>query len=236
MTRRVFISDLHLEDVESPNFQRFQELIQKESDRVDEIFILGDLMEMWVGDDDDADIAIALAEVIRGANCPFFIMHGNRDFLFGGEFSSATGAIIVPDPYLTSDGVLLSHGDALCTDDQEYQQVRALFRSEAWQQDLLSKSLAERKALGQSIRAQSRAANANKAANIMDINAAALELLLSEHKTHTFIHGHTHRPGIHPINDVMRYVLGAWEHCGWLVHQHDQDFQLASFGLSKPYD
>ena len=235
MTRRVFISDLHLEDVESPTFHRFKELMEFESSQVDEIYILGDLVEMWVGDDDDADIAMALADVIRSASCPVFLMHGNRDFLFGERFSEATGAVVLPDPYLTSDGLLLSHGDSLCTDDQEYQQMRTLFRSEAWQQDLLSKSLDERKALGQMLRSQSKAANANKATNIMDVNENALEALFAEHDALTFIHGHTHRPGIHPRDSAVRMVLGAWERCGWLIRQDGSRFELQSFALNKPY-
>ena len=235
MTHRVFISDLHLEDVDSPTFLRFKELMEFESSQVDEIYILGDLVEMWVGDDDDADIATALADVISRANCPVFLMHGNRDFLFGERFSKATGAVVLPDPYLTSDGLLLSHGDSLCTDDQKYQQMRTLFRSEAWQQDLLSKSLAERKALGQMLRSQSKEANANKATNIMDVNENALEALFAEHDALTFIHGHTHRPGIHPRNSAVRMVLGAWERCGWLIRQEGSEFKLQSFALNKPY-
>ena len=235
MPTRLFISDLHLEDVDSQTFRRFSEVLNYESGQVDEIYILGDLVEMWVGDDDDAEIAIALAEAIRSSQCPVYLVHGNRDFLFGDAFSETTGAKILSDPYLTQDGVLLSHGDALCTDDEKYQEVRALFRSEAWQQDILSKSLTERKALGQMLRAQSRAENANKATNIMDVNNDAVSTLLAEHQPHTFIHGHTHRPGIHPVEGAVRMVLGAWERCGWLIRQTDQDFHLECFALNKPY-
>lgn len=235
MTRRVFISDLHLEDTASPSFHRFRELIEIESQRVDETFILGDLVEMWVGDDDDADLATELTRVLYNAGAEVFLLHGNRDFLFGERFADATGTNILPDPYLTADGTLLSHGDALCTDDEQYQQMRALFRSDAWQADILSKTLTERKALGEMLRSQSKSENANKASNIMDVNEQALIELLNEQNPHTFIHGHTHRPGIHPVQSCRRMVLGAWEKCGWLIRQDGENFQLESFPLNRAY-
>lgn len=235
--QRIFISDLHLEDPAAPAFQRFQECLALEATRNDEIYILGDLVEMWIGDDDDSQLASELCAVLAAttAQCPVLLLHGNRDFLFAAEFANATGVTLLGDPHLSADGVLLSHGDQYCTDDQEYQAMRTLFRSEAWQQDILSKSLDERKALGQMLRAQSRNSNANKATNIMDVNADAVRTSFSQHDARVLIHGHTHRPGTHRADNYVRWVLGAWERVGWLARQQDQHLQLEAFSLARRY-
>ncbi len=237
--RRIFISDLHLEDPQGAAFARFAECLAVESTRVDEIYILGDLVEMWIGDDDDSPTATRLREVLARTvgDCAVYLQHGNRDFLFSTEFCEATGVQLIADPFCTEDGVLLSHGDLLCTDDTEYQSMRTLLRSDAWQQDILSKTLAERKAFGQALREQSKSSNANKAANIMDVNAEAVAALVAEHQPSSgvLIHGHTHRPGIHQIEAGQRIVTGAWELCGWLCRQHDQQFQLECFSLARRY-
>ncbi|NKB97757.1 MAG: UDP-2,3-diacylglucosamine diphosphatase [Pseudomonadales bacterium] len=238
MTTRLFISDLHLEEPESRVFLRFKELMLSECRFVDEIHLLGDLVEMWIGDDDDAQIAISLNSVLSQASehCDVFVMHGNRDFLFGDKFAKQAGVCLNADPFLTEDGLLLTHGDAYCTDDAAYQQMRSMFRSDAWQSDILSKTLSERKALGQMLRAQSKAENSNKSANIMDVNAAVTQAQFAETAAMTMIHGHTHRPGIHRLGGTTRYVLGAWERCGWGLHQDDDKFELFCFPLSRPYE
>lgn len=234
--QRVFISDLHLQDRESPAFERFVECLQRESEQVDEIFILGDLVEMWVGDDDDSPGSLALIDALASTqSASIFLMHGNRDFLFGEQFATATGVKLISDPYCTLDGVLLSHGDALCVDDIEYQNMRKLLRSPEWQADILGKTLAERQAFGAGLRAQSKQGNANKPANIMDVNATAVTELMAEHQAHTLIHGHTHRPGVHRSEAFTRIVTGSWENCGWLVRQIDNSFQLESFSLARRY-
>ncbi len=239
LMKRIFLSDLHLEDVESNVFQRFSECLALECRQVDEIYVLGDLMEMWVGDDDDDDIATALRAVLASttAICPVFILHGNRDFLLGETFSHDTGANLLPDPHCTADGVLLSHGDALCTDDSDYQSMRTLLRSSAWQTDILDKTLQERKAFGAALRAQSRQSNANKATNIMDVNTDATYTLLdaAQPARKVLIHGHTHRPGVHSMNDYTRIVTGTWSGCGWLCRQQDSQFQLECFSLARRY-
>jgi UDP-2,3-diacylglucosamine hydrolase len=237
MTSRLFISDLHLEDVQSLRFQRFRELMLWESKAVDEIYILGDLVEMWIGDDDDTEIATALTDTLKQArqHSSIFVMHGNRDFLFGNQFADQTGTELIADPHLTNDGLCLSHGDAYCTDDTAYQQMRSMFRSEAWQTDILSKTLAERTALGQMLRAQSKSENSNKSANIMDVNFDAARGLFDETGATTMIHGHTHRPGIHRCDETTRYVLGAWERCGWALRQDNSRLALECFSLARPY-
>lgn len=218
---RLFLSDLHLEDPDSLQFQSFARLLDRESTRAEAIYLLGDLAEVWVGDDDDGPLAASLTAVLKhaAARCAVFLMHGNRDFLFGPDFAAATGVALIDDPLLLNDGTLLCHGDAFCIDDIAYQEVRSLFRSPDWQRDILSQPLAARRELARSLRAQSRAANANKAVNIMDVTGTEVDRLARERGARRIIHGHTHRPGMHAHRWGDRYVLGAWERCGWLARQ-----------------
>ena len=229
---------MHLETPDDDRFARFAECLTTESRWADEIYLLGDIVEMWIGDDDDSALAQALSAALKAASdhAKVFLLHGNRDFLFGAQFATQAGVAILPDPSLTEDRLLVSHGDALCTDDQAYQNMRALFRSEAWQQDILGKTLAERQALGAMLRAQSQQENSNKAANIMDVNAQAVSHLLADNATSVLIHGHTHRPGMHVLDHGQtRWVLGAWERCGWLLRQLDGNLQLECFSLVRRY-
>ena len=233
--QRIFISDLHLEHPQDLRSTSFAQLLAHESHWADELYILGDLVEMWIGDDDDSELAMWLTEQLRACACEVYLMHGNRDFLFAEHFARSAGLTLLPDPFVTDDGFHLTHGDSLCTDDAEYQQMRSLLRSDAWQQDILGRSLAERKAFGDGLRAQSRAANANKATNIMDINAQAFAEAMQTSACHTMIHGHTHRPGVHQSAPHTRYVLGAWERCGWLIRQQHDALQLECFSLARHY-
>lgn len=235
--QRVFISDLHLEDPAAPTFLRFQELLAVEAAKADQIYILGDLVEMWVGDDDDSPTARAVIEALQltSRSCEVLLMHGNRDFLFGTAFASESGVRLLDEPHQIDTNLFVAHGDAWCTDDVDYQNVRTLFRSDAWQADILAKSLAERKALGQMLRAQSQNENANKAANIMDVNHEAIEQAFIASGCRTLIHGHTHRPGLHQHQNGQRWVLGAWERCGWLLRQSGTQLQLECFSLARRY-
>ncbi len=236
--RRLFISDLHLETPTSPQFLRFAECLAAESRRVDEIYVLGDLVEMWIGDDDDNALAIALTSTLQLAckQCRIYLMHGNRDFLFGKQFANQTGVTIIDELHEPEAGLLLSHGDQLCTDDSDYQTLRAQLRGQKWQSEFLAKPLSERRAFGNALRQRSRHENANKAEAIMDANPYAIEQLMTTHKTQTLIHGHTHRPGLDTRSSgQQRIVLGAWEVCGWLCRQQDGVFELACFSLAHRY-
>ena len=230
--RRLFVSDLHLESERSSQFRGLSWLLDQFPDH--ELYLLGDITELWVGDDDDEPLAAAVKRLMRKAahSRPVYLMHGNRDFLYGATLAEQTGARILQDPTLLDDGVLLAHGDAFCTDDTEYQQFRAMVRSASWQEEILAKTLEERRAFGQALRAQSQATNANKAANIMDVNNEALDEVITTHRCHTIIHGHTHRPGRHQHDGAVRYVLGDWERCGWFLEQRDTEFTLRCFSLA----
>lgn len=239
MMLRIFLSDLHLDDPQSRIFNGFAACLRSESKQVDEIYILGDLVEMWIGDDDDSPIALALADLLQtiSKRCAVFLMHGNRDFLFGSKFADRTGVTLIDDPSTLDDSIVLSHGDALCTDDSAYQELRKILRGEVWQNETLSKSLAERQIFGKALRAESIANNANKSSAIMDVNADAVTDLIGAN-IKTFIHGHTHRPGIHQIakREAERIVLGDWGDCGWLCRQVNDTFSLECFNLAHRYE
>ncbi|NCF76248.1 MAG: UDP-2,3-diacylglucosamine diphosphatase, partial [Proteobacteria bacterium] len=236
--KRIFFSDLHLEDPDSPVFRAFADMVRHEAKSVDEIYILGDLVEMWIGDDDTSEPAQQIVDILQEAStrAAVFVVHGNRDFLFGKRFCERTGARLLEDPFVLDGDILLSHGDLFCTDDHAYQEVRTLLRSEAWQQELMEKSLAERQQLGKHMRAQSMQANANKSTQIMDVNAAAIAEAMRTSGATTLIHGHTHRPGDYPKRGedaFRRIVLGDWQDCGWLCRQVGDDLSLECFRLTR---
>lgn len=235
---RLFVSDLHLESVDSSQFQRFSELLITWRDHATEIYLLGDITEMWIGDDDGSELANALREVLRAtaACCPVFLMPGNRDFLYGQQISAHTGVHLLKDPTRLPDGVLIAHGDAYCIDDAPYQQFRAMVRDPDWQRGILGRSLEERRLLGASMRAQSKTTNANKAANIMDVNATAVKAALEAMDCHSMVHGHTHRPARHDLPGGERVVLGSWDgFVGWYAIQRGAAFGLHPFSLAHRY-
>ena len=235
----LFVSDLHIDNHRPHVLQGLKRLVEREAPAADALYILGDLVEVWIGDDDDSETAEALREALSRAAClcRLRIMHGNRDFLFGQQFARDVGGELIEDPHIADmDGqrVLLTHGDALCTEDTAYQLARRLFRSEAWQRDLLGKSLEERRELARQLRRESRRANANKPQNIMDVTPDEVAALMRRTGCATLIHGHTHRPGVSdvPLGDTVgtRYVLGDWDRCGWFI-RYDKAPELACFPL-----
>lgn len=183
----------------------------------DAVLLLGDIFEVWVGDDArQQPFEAGVVHLLRQASerLGLFFMHGNRDFLVGTDMLAACGMTALPDPtVLDAFGQrwLLVHGDAQCLDDAGYQTWRATSRSAAWQADFLAKPLAERQAFGRQARAQSRAAQAAQLMG-MDLDAEACRALLREAGATTMIHGHTHRPGEHDLGDrLKRVVLSDWD-------------------------
>lgn len=220
-----FISDLHLSP-RTPGaiciFRAFLERIARpDVARNNSLYILGDCFETWVGDDDMDDpchqeIITALAQA-GAAGLATHLMHGNRDFLLGQDFARAAGLTLLPDPYVLSTPewqFVLAHGDALCTDDQAYQQFRAQTRNPDWQTAFLARPLAERHAIAEHLRQQSEAAKSEKSAYQMDLNPGETDDFLRQYGYATFIHGHTHQPARHDhIVDgihVERWVLADW--------------------------
>lgn len=239
--RQVFLSDLHLDDPTSARFNTFAAVMAAESAAGAEIFLLGDLCEVWVGDDDDGPLAVALTNVLQAAakQTSVSLMHGNRDFLFGNDFAERTGATLLDDPFVLNGQVLLSHGDMFCLDDEPYQEARRMLRSAEWQASVLAQGLDARRQLAAGMRAQSQANNANKAANIMDVRVSEVQRVATDAKCKLVLHGHTHRPAAHVDEPTPRYVLGDWETCGWLGVRYPSmspSIQLVRIPLTGRYE
>ena len=222
MEHCLFISDCHLCDSRPHITQAFIALLANTATNAQALYILGDLFEYWAGDDAiqtglHQPIIQALKK-LSVAGVQVFLIHGNRDFLLGEEFSSITGIKILPDPSLVTlfgKPVLLSHGDALCTDDIAYQAFRAEVRSTAWKRQFLNQPIAKRIAYIEELRAKSEQEKFSKSMEIMDVNANAVDVLLREFDyPPLFIHGHTHRPDkhTHKLDEKLceRWVLGDW--------------------------
>lgn len=211
-----FISDLHLQASQAATFHRWQQYMQ--STPADALFILGDLFEVWVGDDalQTGSFESQCARVIEqtAARLPVFFMHGNRDFLVGSALMNRCNASLLDDPtVLVFEGArwLLSHGDALCIDDLPYMQFRAQVRSPQWQQAFLAKPLAERQAIARGLRQQSEA-NKQRGTLYADADTASTRQWLQDAQATTLIHGHTHQPATHALGDGMRrVVLSDWD-------------------------
>ncbi len=217
----LFISDLHLEPAHPIRTALLLDFLRRTARSADALYILGDLFEAWIGDDDDAEPGPTVAAALRtltGSGVPVFFLHGNRDFLLGERFAAAAGMQLLPESTvidLAGERVLLLHGDTLCIDDTDYQAFRTQVRNPAWQAQMLALPLVQRRALAGQLRETSRQATGQKAAEIMDVNAAEVERVMRQHGVHRLIHGHTHRPAIHhwTLNGqpAGRAVLGDWQ-------------------------
>ena len=216
----LFISDLHLDDSRPQIVGAFENLLAGEARHADALYILGDLFESYIGDDDDAPLNARVARATRGlrdAGVPVYFMAGNRDFLLGPDYAERAGMSLLADPTvveLSGERVLLMHGDTLCTDDAAYLKFRALVHDPDWQRGFLGKPLAERRAFAAQARRESREHTASAKAEIMDVNQAAVEAAMRAHGVRRLIHGHTHRPATHHFDldgtQAERVVLGDW--------------------------
>lgn len=225
MAFSLFISDLHLASERGRIVEQFLAFLEGPARGADGLYVLGDLFEYWVGDDDlddplNASVARGFAR-LAAAGTPVCLMHGNRDFLVGPAFARRAGARLIEDP-ATLDfygtPTLLMHGDTLCTDDLDYQKFRAYARDPRNQARFLAQPVAARHAEIAALRARNESAKQGKSAEIMDVNAAAVEQALRDAGYPRLIHGHTHRPGRHvhrvDARECERWVLGDWYECG----------------------
>ena len=231
----LFISDLHLDAGDAETIGRFVELMDGHARDADELYILGDLFEAWIGDDDDDPRLQRIVGALRrltqsGVACA--VMHGNRDFLIGERFCSLTGCRLLGDYErieVNGQPVLLTHGDLLCTDDTRYMQLRSELRSAEWQRSFLAKPLAERRRIANDLRQLSATEIAAKSEYIMDVNQGAVERTMRESGVALLMHGHTHRPAVHRFaldgNPATRIVLGAW-------HEQPQIARATPAGLA----
>lgn len=235
----LFISDLHLDPERPETIRLFLDFAEHEARAAKSLYILGDLFEAWVGDDEDEPGLARVRSAIRDLTArqvPVFVMHGNRDFLLGPRFESETGCALLGD-FETVDihgaRVLLTHGDLLCTDDTAYQNLRATVRKANWQTEFLAKPIDERRAIAAQMRATSRTEIAAKAEDIMDVNRAAVLDTMRRFGVRHLLHGHTHRPGIHDFEldgaPAKRIVLGDWHDTGSYVRWSPEGFTLSTY-------
>ena len=239
----LFIADLHLDDSRPRITHLFEQFLASDEVRsADALYILGDLVEAWIGDDDDAELPgrIALAtKALRDAGVPVYFMVGNRDFLLGKDFAERAGFTLLDDGTvhdLYGRPTLLMHGDVLCTDDIAYQTVRKQVRTPEWMAQILAMPLEARRAFAAKAREDSRAHTGSTMETIMDVNADAVAGTMHNAGVTRLIHGHTHRPAIHRFDldghPAERIVLGDWYEHGSVLSITPEGAELRGLALS----
>jgi UDP-2,3-diacylglucosamine hydrolase len=237
MSHTLFIADLHLDDSRPRITDLFERYLASDEVRsADALYILGDLVEAWIGDDDDAELPARIAtatRAVRDAGVPVYFMAGNRDFLLGEDYARRAGLDMLDDGTVHSlygRPTLLMHGDVLCTDDLAYQAVRKQVRTPEWKAQILSMPLDARRAFAAKARADSKAHTGSTMESIMDVNADAVAGALRQAGVTRLIHGHTHRPALHRFEldgqTAERIVLGDWYEQGSVLVVTPDDMQL----------
>ncbi|MEN4796918.1 UDP-2,3-diacylglucosamine diphosphatase [Pantoea agglomerans] len=236
MSRTLFIADLHLCQEEPAITAGFLHFLQREAPHCDALYILGDLFEAWIGDDDPNPLHQQVARALRALPVPVYFIHGNRDFLIGRRFAQACGMTLLPEEQvLTLYGhrLLIMHGDTLCTDDAGYLRFRAKVHNPWIQRLFLALPLWIRKRIAARMRADSKQANQHKSQTIMDVNQEAVVATMLRQQVPLLIHGHTHRPAIHTLSlhgeTAQRAVLGAWHSRGSMIQLDASGIQLIHF-------
>ena len=233
---RLFVSDVHLDAAAPDAVEQFLDFLRTHAADSEALYILGDLFEAWVGDDDPDPTKARVCDGLRaltsaGVGC--FVLHGNRDFLIGRDFCHRTGSRLLADPVvadLDGERVLLTHGDALCTDDHSYQELRSTVRTPEWQRRFLALPLADRELIANQARAGSKEHISRTIPNIMDVNQDAVSTAYRATKVRRIIHGHTHRPAVHDTaiegEPAQRMVLGAWYEQGSYIRYQNGRYEL----------
>lgn len=219
------ISDLHLSPERPALTRAFCRFLTEKARSAEALYILGDLVEAWVGDDDPSEFARDVKRALHllvDSGTQVYFMHGNRDFLVGSHFAQQVGAQLLPQEYVADiygRRVLMLHGDTLCTEDLSYQRFRRFIRNPVVMWILRRLPLRRRQNIAANLRRRSQSANSNKADSIMDVSAEAVERTLRRHNVSIMVHGHTHRPGVHQLHNptACRIVLGDWEEEGWYL-------------------
>jgi len=243
MPRTLFISDLHLDAARPRITQLFLDFLPSRARGADALYILGDLFEAWVGDDDQSSMNQSVCRGISecaASGTPVFVMHGNRDFLLGERFARQCNCTLLQDPThidLYGTPTLLMHGDRLCTDDTDYQAFREMVRDPQWQQTFLEKPLQERHQIAADMRARSRDETSGKDEMIMDVNPDAVTREMSRQDVQQLIHGHTHRPCIHELQinsmPARRIVLGDWYEQGSVLECSPDGCRLQAISVEQ---
>ena len=219
-----FISDLHLDDSRPHITQEFFDFLSKLKNKAEALYILGDLFEAWIGDDvlntplgTSALKVVHHLKALSESGTTLYFAHGNRDFLITHQFIEKIGANLLDEHTvidLYGTATLIMHGDTLCTDDLEYQQLRTTLRSPEWQTEFLAKPLSKRIEEALKLRKISQEKTKGKQENILDVNQNDVEKMMREYNVTQIIHGHTHRPAIHKFEldgeKATRIVLGDW--------------------------
>ena len=232
-----FISDLHLSENTPSVTEGFFEFLKTAAQELSHLYILGDLFEVWVGDDDDSELATNVMQKINRATrngLEIFFIHGNRDFLCGQKFAEQSNLTLLPDPFFLNffdQKIALSHGDGFCTEDLEYMRFKKEVRSQEWQQEFLQKPLSDRLNIASNMRDASQKNNSNKDVSIMDVTPASIKKFFDEHHIDLLIHGHTHRPNTHQDDTGTRIVLGDWHKTGWCLMLDEKQQELREFTL-----
>jgi UDP-2,3-diacylglucosamine hydrolase len=234
----LFVSDLHLDPARPEAIADFRNFCAVTARDADAVYILGDLFEAWIGDDDDdpalKPIVRALADLTQ-AGTPCHFMHGTRDFLIGDRFADDTGCRLLNEfetIELGGERVLLTHGDLLCSDDLRYLELRRQLRDPAWQRDFLGKPLPKRRQIAAELRQLSKTEMAAKSETIMDVNEATVQETMRRFGVQSLLHGHTHRPAIHRFKldgqPARRIVLNDWYGPGGYLRWDESGPQPAS--------
>ncbi|MEZ3499802.1 UDP-2,3-diacylglucosamine diphosphatase [Pantoea sp. KPR_PJ] len=236
MSRTLFIADLHLCQEEPAITAGFLRFLAREASHCDALYILGDLFEAWIGDDDPSPLHQQVADALRALPVPVYFIHGNRDFLLGEDYGRVSGMTLLPEEQvLTGYGhrVLILHGDTLCTDDAGYQRFRAKVHQRWLQRLFLALPLFIRQRIAARMRDGSKQANQHKSQTIMDVNAQAVAAAMQRQQVSLMIHGHTHRPAIHAFmlqgQPAKRAVLGAWHARGSMIQLDASGISLIEF-------
>ena len=236
----LFDSDLHLDPERPAITELFGRFLDGEARDADALYILGDLFEAWVGDDDPSEAGTFVAarlKALTDAGVPTYFIRGNRDFLLGDEYAKRAGMTILPDPaviLLQGEATLILHGDLLCSDDTAYQQFRTQTRDPRWQAQFLAQPLAARLAFAAQARAASKARYGELQASgqsetITDVSPATVREWFARFGVRRMLHGHTHRPAIHDEGDgATRIVLGDWYQQGSVLRASEDGFDLAA--------
>ncbi len=234
-----FISDLHLSEDNSKTTEGFINFLKEHKSDLDQLYILGDLFEVWIGDDYTSTFIENIKNHLKklsDSGVDVFFMHGNRDFLIGDQFLNETGISLLTDPYIFDffdQRIALSHGDMFCTQDTDYMLFKKQVRDSNWQIDFLSKSITARQDIAISMRNESKANNINKDISIMDVENSTVEKFLTKNQIDLLIHGHTHRPATHihqcHQRESTRIVLGDWQDTGWCLLLDEQTQELSEF-------
>ena len=232
----LFISDLHLEEKKPELTNFFFSFIDQVAASSQRLFILGDFFEAWVGDDEQSELQVSVADKLSSlasAGVEIFLMHGNRDFLMGKAYASQCGATLIDDPYPLEIGGkkgLVMHGDTLCTDDLQYMKFRQIARNPEWQTQVLGRPLQDRKLMAHQMRQMSEAKSQGKSQQIMDVAEQTVRQVITDNNIDILLHGHTHRPAKHSIvlenKTAKRVVLGDWHESTWYARSDNNSLQL----------